>query len=80
VPPDVVLVRGNARQLMLPAEAAQAAGVAGTGAAMGRPTCAVHHETLWRLDFRESEVTIDYCARSLRGKHVPGECKYTRLE
>ena len=80
VPPDVVLVRGNARQLMLLAEAAQAAGVAGTGAAMGRPTCAVHHETLWRLDFRESEVTIDYCARSLRGKHVPGECKYTRLE
>ena len=30
VPPDVVLVRGNARQLMLLAEAAQAAGVAGT--------------------------------------------------
>ncbi len=41
VPPDVVLVRGNARQLMLLAEAAQAAGVAGTGATMGRPTCAV---------------------------------------
>ena len=32
VPPDVVLVRGNARQVMLPAEAAQAAGAAGTGA------------------------------------------------
>jgi uncharacterized protein (DUF169 family) len=41
VPPDVVLVRGNARQLMLLAEAAQAAGVAGTGATLGRPTCAV---------------------------------------
>ena len=41
VPPDVVLVRGNARQLMLLAEAAQAAGVAGTGPTMGRPTCAV---------------------------------------
>ena len=41
VPPDVVLVRGNARQLMLLAEAAQAAGVAGAGPAMGRPTCAV---------------------------------------
>jgi uncharacterized protein (DUF169 family) len=41
VPPDVVLVRGNARQLMLLAEAAQAAGVAGTQSAMGRPTCAV---------------------------------------
>ena len=35
VPPDVVLVRGNARQLMLLSEAAQAAGVAGTGATLG---------------------------------------------
>ncbi len=41
VPPEVVLVRGNARQLMLLAEAAQAAGIAGTGATMGRPTCAL---------------------------------------
>ena len=41
VPPDVVLVRGNARQLMLLSEASQAAGVAGSGATMGRPTCAV---------------------------------------
>ena len=41
VTPDVVLVRGNARQLMLLAEAAQAAGVAADGATMGRPTCAV---------------------------------------
>jgi hypothetical protein len=32
VPPDVVLVRGNARQVMLLAEAAQAAGAADTGA------------------------------------------------
>ena len=32
VPPDVVLVHGNARQVMLLAEAAQAAGAAGTGA------------------------------------------------
>ncbi|MBC8132910.1 MAG: DUF169 domain-containing protein, partial [Deltaproteobacteria bacterium] len=39
--PDVVLVRGNARQMMLLAEAAQAAGVAGNGATLGRPTCAV---------------------------------------
>lgn len=46
VPPDVVLVRGNAQQLMLLAEAAQAAGVAGTGAAMGRPTCAVIPEAI----------------------------------
>lgn len=44
--PDVVLVRGTARQLMLLAEAAQAAGVAGGSAAMGRPTCAVLPETL----------------------------------
>jgi uncharacterized protein (DUF169 family) len=41
LPPDVVLVRGNARQLMLLAEAAEAAGVTGAGATMGRPTCAV---------------------------------------
>ena len=41
VPPDVVLVRGNARQLMLLAEAAEAAGVAGSGPTLGRPTCAV---------------------------------------
>jgi uncharacterized protein (DUF169 family) len=39
--PDVVLVRGNARQLMLLAEAAQLAGIASKGATMGRPTCAV---------------------------------------
>jgi uncharacterized protein (DUF169 family) len=38
-PPDVVLVRGNARQLMLLQEAAQAAGGA-AGPLMGRPTCA----------------------------------------
>jgi uncharacterized protein (DUF169 family) len=46
VPPDVVLVRGNMRQLMLLAEAAQAADVAGTGATMGRPTCAVLPEAI----------------------------------
>ena len=46
VEPDVVLVRGNARQLMLLAEAAQAAGVAGTSATMGRPTCAVLPEAI----------------------------------
>jgi uncharacterized protein (DUF169 family) len=46
VPPDVVLVRGNARQLMLLAEASQAAGVAGGSATMGRPTCAVLPEAI----------------------------------
>jgi uncharacterized protein (DUF169 family) len=46
VPPDVVLVRGNARQLMLLAEAAQSAGVAGATPAMGRPTCAVIPEAI----------------------------------
>jgi uncharacterized protein (DUF169 family) len=44
--PDVVLVRGNARQLMLLAEASQAAGVSGSGPAMGRPTCAVLPEAV----------------------------------
>ena len=46
VAPDVVLVRGAARQLMLLAEAAQAAGVAGAGPTMGRPTCAVVPEAI----------------------------------
>jgi len=44
--PDIVLVRGTVKQLMLLAEAAQAADVAGGGATMGRPTCAVLPETL----------------------------------
>jgi uncharacterized protein (DUF169 family) len=39
--PDVVLVRGDARKMMLLAEASQAAGVAGEAPTMGRPTCAV---------------------------------------
>jgi uncharacterized protein (DUF169 family) len=39
-PPDVVLVRGNARQLMLLEEAAEAAGISGPAPLMGRPTCA----------------------------------------
>ena len=44
--PDVVLIRGIVRQLMLLAEAAQSAGIAGGSATMGRPTCAVLPETL----------------------------------
>ena len=44
--PDLVLVRGTVKQLMLLAEAAQAAGVAADGATMGRPTCAVLPQTL----------------------------------
>ncbi|MFL5248262.1 MAG: DUF169 domain-containing protein [Myxococcales bacterium] len=46
MPPDVVLVRGNPRQLMLLAEAAQSAGAAGTTPALGRPTCAVLPEAI----------------------------------
>jgi uncharacterized protein (DUF169 family) len=38
---DVVLVRGNAKQMMLIAEAAGAAGLSGDAALMGRPTCAM---------------------------------------
>ena len=44
--PDVVLVRGNAKQMMLLAEAAQAANAAGTTATMGRPTCAMLPESI----------------------------------
>jgi uncharacterized protein (DUF169 family) len=39
--PDVVIVRGNVRQIMIVAEAARAAGVFDGGAAMGRPACAM---------------------------------------
>jgi uncharacterized protein (DUF169 family) len=38
---DVVMIRGTARQLMLLAEAAHRAGVAGETPTMGRPTCAI---------------------------------------
>lgn len=44
--PDVVLVRCNAKQLMLLAEAARAAGIGDTGELMGRPTCAMIPATL----------------------------------
>jgi len=43
---DVVLIRGNARQNMLLAEAAHLAGIGSQSAAMGRPACAVVPETL----------------------------------
>jgi len=46
VTPDVVLVLGNAKQLMLLAEAAQAAGAVGSGSTMGRPTCAMLPEAI----------------------------------
>jgi uncharacterized protein (DUF169 family) len=39
--PDVVIVRGNARQIMLVAEAAKAANIEHDAVAMGRPTCAM---------------------------------------
>lgn len=43
---DLVLVRGTARQVMLLAEAAAAAGCAGETAPMGRPACALVPHTL----------------------------------
>ena len=39
--PDVVIVRGNARQIMLLTEAAKAANIEHDAIAMGRPTCAM---------------------------------------
>jgi uncharacterized protein (DUF169 family) len=39
--PDVVIFRGNVRQIMLLAEAAKAAGVFEDGSVMGRPACAM---------------------------------------
>jgi uncharacterized protein (DUF169 family) len=44
--PDVVLVRGTVKQLMVLAEAAQAAEVMGSGPTMGRPTCSVVPESI----------------------------------
>jgi uncharacterized protein (DUF169 family) len=46
ITPDVVLVRGTPRQLMLLTEAAESAGVSGAAPAMGRPTCAVLPESI----------------------------------
>ena len=46
VPPDVVLILGTARQLMLLAEAAEHAGIAAASPAMGRPTCAALPEAM----------------------------------
>jgi uncharacterized protein (DUF169 family) len=39
--PDAVIFRGTPKQIMLLSEAARAAGAFDTGAAMGRPTCAM---------------------------------------
>jgi uncharacterized protein (DUF169 family) len=39
--PDVVIVQGNAKQIMLLCEAARGAGIHGDGEMMGRPTCAM---------------------------------------
>ena len=44
--PDVILVRGSVKQLMLLVEAVQAAGVANTTSVMGRPTCAAVPEAI----------------------------------
>lgn len=41
VDPDVVILRGSARQIMLAAEAARAAGAGHAGATLGRPACAM---------------------------------------
>jgi uncharacterized protein (DUF169 family) len=44
--PDLVLARGDVRQLMLLAEAAEAAGAQSLGPTLGRPTCAVLPQAL----------------------------------
>jgi uncharacterized protein (DUF169 family) len=46
VPPDVVLMRGNARQIMLMAEATRAAGIGHDGPTLGRPACAMIPEVM----------------------------------
>jgi uncharacterized protein (DUF169 family) len=49
-PPDVVLVRGRARQIMMVAEAARGAGLEGDGSTLGRPACAMIPAALSRPD------------------------------
>src|SRR5262249_3256802 len=44
--PDAVIVRGNAKQIMLVAEAARAVGIGEQGVAMGRPACAMIPHTM----------------------------------
>jgi uncharacterized protein (DUF169 family) len=44
--PDMVVFRGNARQIMLLSEAARAAGVFGTSEVMGRPACSMLPQTV----------------------------------
>ena len=44
--PDLVIFRGNVRQIMLLAEAAHAAGVFESGSVMGRPACAMVPQAL----------------------------------
>ncbi|MGE0705448.1 MAG: DUF169 domain-containing protein [Vicinamibacterales bacterium] len=44
--PDLVLFRGNARQIMLLSEAARAAGVFSEGSVMGRPACSMLPQAL----------------------------------
>jgi uncharacterized protein (DUF169 family) len=46
--PDVVLICGNAAQMMMLQEAAQAAGVGSGSGVMGRPTCAALPEVMRR--------------------------------
>jgi uncharacterized protein (DUF169 family) len=44
--PDVVIFRGNTRQIMLISEAARAAGLFDAGVMMGRPACAMIPQAL----------------------------------
>ncbi len=46
--PDVVIVQGSAKQIMLLWEAVRAAGIHGAGEMMGRPTCAMIPATIQR--------------------------------
>ncbi|HYB43055.1 MAG TPA: DUF169 domain-containing protein [Candidatus Methylomirabilis sp.] len=45
-PPDAVIVRGTARQIMVVAEAARAAGIGHAGPALGRPACSMIPEAM----------------------------------
>jgi uncharacterized protein (DUF169 family) len=70
--PEVVIFRGNVRQIMLVSEAARAAGIFESAAAMGRPACAMLPQTAGA----QSAVSIPSsgmmrCISRCRGRTCP---------
>ena len=67
--PDVVLVRGSARQMMVLAEAAHAAGVACQTSMVGRPTCAAIPEVV-QSGLSDTELADDELYFAFAGQQL----------